>query len=81
VTFKLDLTYRRTTGRFHIFQTPKIITDKSDFEGCSGAPILDQDGMLVEVVQSVYVPSTMLLAFSISELKRLLDIAILTNLV
>jgi len=81
-TLKLDLSFIGTYGRFHLFNTPDVISaDADDYRGCSGAPILDETGKLVGLAQSVVEGSNSIFAFSIDECKRLLDIAIETKLV
>lgn len=80
VTLKLDLKYHKTIGRFHRFLTPDIITSQQDYQGCSGAPILDEEGMLVGIVQSIYTNTKILMAFSIDECKKLLDTGIITGM-
>lgn len=80
-TFKHSLTFYQSESHFHIFQTPNIIMDEKDFAGCSGAPIIDSDGMLVGLACMVAVPSYRVYGFSIHECIKLLDIAIDTGLV
>ena len=80
-TFKFDMEYRVTMGRFHFFTTNEIIKDKEEYEGCSGAPILDEDGKLVGLAASVKETTNILCAFSIEECKRLLDYAFEIGLV
>lgn len=53
ITLKYDLKYHRTNGRYHMFLAPQIITDADDYRGCSGAPILDNEGKLVGLAASV----------------------------
>ncbi|WP_160144180.1 hypothetical protein [Chryseolinea soli] len=79
-TLHLDLKFQGTFGRFHLFSSPKVITDVDDYRGCSGAPILDETGKLVGLVQSVVSNTTSVYAFSIDECRRLIDIAIATNM-
>lgn len=80
-TLKLDLEFQGTYGRFHLFNTPEIISDADDYRGCSGAPILDESGKLVGLAQSVSEGSNSLFAFSIEECRKLLDLAIETKLI
>lgn len=75
VTFKFKLKYQGTGGRFHRFIVPQLI-DLEEYEGCSGAPILDTDGRLVALVCKVKTGTQLLYAFSIEECRRLLDVAI-----
>ncbi len=80
-TMKLDLQFKGTKGRFHYFIAPELITDVDDYRGCSGAPILDEDGKLVALTSSVMKNTKVIFGFSIEECKRLLDLAIETKLV
>lgn len=80
-TLKLDLEYQGTTGRFHYFLLPELIKDVDDYSGCSGSPILDEDGKLVALTASVMRNTKLIFGFSIDECKKLLDLAIETNLV
>ena len=73
---KLGLKYKKTEGRFHIFLAPQIINDADDYRGCSGAPILDEEGMLVGLVCKVHTGTKRVFAFSIEECRRLLDNAL-----
>ena len=73
---KSELRYQGSRGFFHRFLTPKIIKDADDFRGCSGAPILDEEGRMVALACSVAVDTRLLYAFSIEECRRLIDIAI-----
>lgn len=80
VTAKLNLQFQSQVGDFYRFRAPEIITDRDDYGGCSGAPILDEDGALVGLAQSVYTPSLVVQAFSIEKCKKLMDLAISTGL-
>lgn len=75
-TLKLGLKYKKTDGRFHIFLAPDIINDADDYRGCSGAPILDDEGKLVGLVCKVHSGTKRVFAFSIDECRRLLDNAL-----
>lgn len=80
-TLKLGLEYKGIRGREHVFLTPEIIKDADDYRGCSGAPILDEDGKLVALASRILKGSRLLYGFSIDECKRLLDWAMVTKLV
>jgi hypothetical protein len=75
-TLKHSLTYHRTKENFYMFLAPEIIKDSEDYEGCSGAPILDSQGRIVALACSVVTPSKIIYGFSIQECKRLLDYAL-----
>ncbi|MBI2285166.1 MAG: hypothetical protein HYU71_15750 [Bacteroidetes bacterium] len=78
--FKHGLKFHRTDKHFHIFLAREIIRDENEYKGCSGAPIIDSDGLLVAVACLVRVPSKMVYGFSIQECIKLLDIAIDTGM-
>lgn len=80
-TLKLDLEYQSTLRNYHIFTVPEIIKDVSDYKGCSGAPILDDEGRLVGLAANVRQGTKLLYAFSIEKCKELLDIAIQTGMI
>jgi len=75
-SFKHSLKFHRAQDHFYIFLAPKIITKKEDYEGCSGAPILDSQGRIVALACAVRTGSTMIYGFSIQECKKLLDYAL-----
>jgi hypothetical protein len=73
ITLKYDLKYHRTSGRYHKFLVPEIISDSDDYKGCSGAPILDNDGKFVGLAASVLRNTKIILGVTTEEIKRLLD--------
>lgn len=83
ITLKHDLKYHRTNGRYHMFLAPQVISDADDYRGCSGAPILDDDGKFVGLAASVCTTTKIVLGVATEEVKRLLnyhiDIANLEN--
>jgi hypothetical protein len=79
-TLKHNLKYHRTDKHFHIFLASEIIYNSIEYQGCSGAPIIDSEGKLVALVCKVGVPSKMVYGFSIHECIKLLDIAIDTGM-
>lgn len=56
---KHNLKFHSSTGYFHKFLAPEIISDKDDSTGFTGAPIVDSDGRIVALVCKV-VPNTKL---------------------
>lgn len=78
-TLKRKLTYRSSSKGFHKFQAPKKISSADEYEGCSGAPILDSEGRLVALACKVAVGTNLIYGFPISECKKLLDMAIDAN--
>lgn len=79
-TLKHNLKFHRTTKHFHVFLAEEIITDAMNYKGCSGAPIIDSDGILVGLVSKIVVPSKLVYGFSIQECIKLLDIAMDTGM-
>ena len=79
-TLKHLLKFHRTKGYFHKFLSPIIINDKEDYEGCSGAPILDSEGRLVALACKVVTGSKLIYGFSIQKCIKLLDLAIKTEM-
>lgn len=73
-TLKNGLKFHRTNGYFHMFLAPKIIRDKDDYCGCSGAPILDSDGRIVALACKIVVNSKIVYGFSIQECMKLIKI-------
>ena len=78
--FRHNLVFHRTDKYFHIFKNPDIIRNEEDFQGCSGAPIIDSDGKLVGLACIVVTGSLLIFGFSIQECIKLLDIAIDTGM-
>ena len=79
-TLKSNLRFHRTNKYFHIFLAPDIINSKEDYEGCSGAPILDSDGNLVGLACIVGVGTKVIKGFSIQECIKLLKISLDTGM-
>ncbi len=49
-TLNTNLKYSSTIKDFHILLAQKVIIDKNNYEGCSGAPVLDNEGYLIGIV-------------------------------
>lgn len=81
VTAKINLEYSGDQKEFHKFLVPELITDEEDYQGCSGAPILDEDGKLVGLAQSIFTGTKVVMAFSIKKCKELMDAAIVTKMI
>ena len=56
-----------------MFLAPEIIKDADDYRGCSGAPILDNEGKIVALAMAVKTNTKIVLGLSIPEVKRLLN--------
>jgi hypothetical protein len=78
-TLKNNLRFRGNYGELYIFLAPKIIKDTTDYEGCSGAPILDSQGRIVALACAVKKNSQMIFGFPIQACKKLLDYALQTG--
>lgn len=70
----LNMEYVCEYGDFYRFKLPEIIKDPADYQGCSGAPIIDEDGNLVSLVTSCYRNTNVLLGINLHEYKVALDI-------
>lgn len=79
-TLKHSLTFHRTKGDFYMFLAPQIITDSEDYEGCSGAPILDSQCRIVALACAVYTGTRIIYGFPIQKCKELLDYALQTSM-
>jgi hypothetical protein len=75
-TLKHNLKFHRTNKDFHIFLAPEVIKDSLDYEGCSGAPILDSNGKLVALACAIRTGTRIIYGFPITEGKKLLDYAL-----
>jgi hypothetical protein len=78
-TYKHSLKFVTSVGNFYIFKAPELIKDLADYEGCSGAPIFDNEGKIVGIACSVKQNSLLIYGFSIQECKKLLDYALETG--
>jgi len=78
--FKHSLKYNGKKDGFYEFLTPEIITDEADYQGCSGAPIIDSSGRIVALVCAVFVPSRLIQGIPISVCKQFLETAIKTKM-
>lgn len=79
-TLKNNLKFYRTNGFFHLFLAPELINRKEDYEGCSGAPIIDSEGNLVAFACKIRVGSKLIYGFSIQECIKLLKISLETGM-
>lgn len=73
ITLKYDVKYHRTNGRYNMFLAPEVISDSDDYRGCSGAPILDNEGKFVGLAASVKRNTKIILGITTEEIIRLLD--------
>ncbi|GAA6765729.1 hypothetical protein AAFH68_16670 [Flavobacterium sp. CGRL1] len=75
-TLKNNLKYQGSDKHFHRFLTPKIITSKEDYQGCSGAPIIDNEGKFVGLACKLKENTKLLYGFSAKQFMNLLQISI-----
>lgn len=75
-TLKNNLKYQGSDKYFHRFLTQKIITSKEDYQGCSGAPIIDNYGKFVAIACKLKENTKLLYGFSAKEFIKLLDASI-----
>lgn len=61
-------------GRWTIFKLPRPIGSAAEFQGCSGAPILDSQGQLSGIVVGGRKGEDSLYAFNVRTLKYLIDL-------
>lgn len=78
-TLKDNLKYFSSSKSFHKFLAPDIITSETDYEGCSGAPILDSEGRLVALACKIAKGTKLIYGFSIQECIKLLEMAIVAK--
>jgi hypothetical protein len=67
-----NLKFHKTFGDFHKFKLPKVTTNKEEFEGCSGAPIIDSVGNIVAIACKVMTGTNLIYGFSISKCIQLI---------
>lgn len=66
--------YLEELGYMYKFELPTIITDPADYQGCSGAPIFNENHQLVSLVVSGEVNTPYLYGFNISALTSIIAI-------
>ena len=69
----------RKVGHYYEFQLPNIINSNTDFQGTSGAPIMDTNGTLVSLVTHGYEGADKIYGIAISDFKSGVDAMILTE--
>jgi len=72
------LTFTRSEGDYHIFATKTPYRSYKEYEGCSGAPILDADGRLVALVVEGNKRKTAILGLNLSRYRVVLDAHLLS---
>jgi hypothetical protein len=69
-----DIEFLCSDGDFHYFNLPSNINDASDYQGCSGAPIFDENYELVSLVVGGSVGTNRLWGINLSKYKYVLDV-------
>lgn len=72
-TLKYGLDYLSSNKQFHRFLAREIIKDADDYRGCSGAPILDENGCVVAIACAVRPNSQIVYGFPIAWCLELID--------
>jgi hypothetical protein len=71
-----ELKFHKDFGDFYKFKLKKVINSKEEFEGCSGAPIIDSLGNVVAIVCKVATGTNLVYGFSISKCIQFIDYTI-----
>jgi hypothetical protein len=71
--------YRETRNHLHFFETQAPYATYKDYQGCSGAPILDGQGRLVSLVVEGDKKKTGILGFPLDTIRAALDVEILQS--
>lgn|GEM_PF-832542 len=75
-TLKHSLKFVSKNGDFYLFNTPTEISDKKDWKGLSGSPVLSEIGDCVGVICDVLENSQSIWVMPISKVKMLIEVAI-----
>lgn len=75
-TIKEDLKFVSKSGDFFLFNTPNLITDREEWEGLSGSPLIGEEGECVGVLCAVLENSNSIWVMPISKVKMLIEVAI-----
>lgn len=73
------LTYDRSDGEFHVFKLPMAHPGHEHFQGCSGAPVMDQIGRVVGLVCHGDKDADEIWAISLGRYRAALDILLETS--
>lgn len=73
------LSHLRTEGDYHVFKLPTPHEGHENFQGCSGAPVLDEAGNVVGLVCSGDKDKDEIWAFALSRYRVALDILATEN--
>jgi len=73
------LKFIRKVGHYYEFQLPNTINNNTDFQGTSGAPIMDTDGKLVSLITHGYEGANKIYGISLSDFKSGVEAMLLTE--
>ena len=80
--FETEMRYLESDGDYHLFELDHDHPGHQEYKGCSGAPILDNEGNLVALVASgaedseTQVAKRMILGTSLQKFRRAFDVAL-----
>jgi hypothetical protein len=69
-----NLQYRSSNNYYDIYNFPYVINSSNDVEGCSGAPIFSESGVLTGLVSSINEGSNILFSISITKCLEMIDV-------
>lgn len=75
-TLKHSLKFVSKSGDFYLFNTPNVITDRKDWKGLSGSPVLSEAGDCVGVICDVLENSQSIWVIPMTKVKMLIEVAI-----
>jgi hypothetical protein len=75
-TLKHSLKFVSKSGDFYLFNTPNVITDRKDWKGLSGSPVLSESGDCVGVISDVLENSQSIWVMPMTKVKMLIEVAI-----
>lgn len=75
-TLKHDLKFISKNADFYLLNTPNIISDKKDWEGLSGSPVINETGKCIGVICDVLENSQSIWVMPITKVKMLIEVAI-----
>ena len=73
------LKFTRKIGHYYEFELPNKINDNADFQGTSGAPIMDKDGNIVSLVTHGYEGADKIYGIALSDFKSGVEAMILNE--
>jgi hypothetical protein len=69
----------RKVGNYYEFELPNVINDHADFQGTSGAPIMDGDGKLVSLITHGYTGGKLIYGIALADFKSGVDAVLLSD--